>query len=349
MSRSRNWVFTLNANEDEGQHIRWITPSEPCPVGAWLDSGKIDYLVCQVEHVGHYHVQGYIQFNCKMTLAACKKINKEAHWEPRRGTHQQAKDYCMKEDSRVSGPWELGHEKGDQGSRNDLEAIAELVKAKKTNLEIVESVGASASKFAKHIQFLRFTFCEAESDRQLQGVKVIILYGPSGSGKTYAAVNFLAGGHDYYICEAPSHAQSKVWFDGYEGQKTLILDDFEGSFCAYRFLLRLMDCYKLKVEYKGGHCWAVWTTLVITTNIFPLAWYKDVNLEPLKRRVTELRYMEARQDADGEPLFDNCFQLMDWNEKPLPDKIVFEKPQEGQDEIDPPATPHSPQIGLVDE
>ena len=31
-----------------------------------------------------------------------------AHWEPRRGTHQQAAAYCSKEETRIDGPWEVG-------------------------------------------------------------------------------------------------------------------------------------------------------------------------------------------------------------------------------------------------
>jgi len=40
---------------------------------------------------------------------------------------------------------------------------------------------------------MRFTMSEASSDRQLQGVRVIVLWGPSGAGKTYAAINYIAG------------------------------------------------------------------------------------------------------------------------------------------------------------
>lgn len=304
---SRNWVFTLNADESKGEHVKWITPGEDCPVRSWLDCGKIQYLVCQVERVAHVHVQGYIQFTHVMRLAGLKKISAAAHWEFRRGTHAQARDYAKKDESRVNGPWELGHEKDDQGKRNDLEKIGELVKAKRTNLEIVEECGAVASKFAKNIAFLRFVNTEAESDRQVQGVRVLCLYGPTGVGKTFAAVNFIAGGVDYYIAEAPSQRGSKLWFDGYEGQHTLILDDFDGDYCTLAYLKRLLDVYKLKIEVKGGFAWAVWTTVVITSNSHPSAWYNkadmQVNLGPLKRRIQEIRLCEnqgtyKRQDWD---------------------------------------------------
>ena len=83
---------------------------------------------------------------------------------------------------------------------------------------------------------MRFTVGEQESDRQLQGVRVLCLYGPTGTGKTYAAINLIANRRDYYIAECPSSRGSKLWFDGYEGQKTLVLDDFSGDFCDFRFL-----------------------------------------------------------------------------------------------------------------
>ena len=64
---------------------------------------------------------------------------------------------------------------------------------------------------------------------------MLCLYGPTGTGKTYAAINLIANRRDYYIAECPSSRGSKLWFDGYEGQKTLVLDDFSGDFCDFRF------------------------------------------------------------------------------------------------------------------
>lgn len=311
MARSRNWVFTLNADRDE--EILWLAAGAPCPLGAWFESGKIDYLVCQVEKVGHYHIQGYIQGRKDLRLSQLQKLNKRAHWEVRHGTHDQARDYCTKEASRVAGPWELGHAHANQGQRNDLEAIAEMVKANKTNIEIVESLGAGVSKFAKNISWLRFAFKEAESDRQLQGVKIYTLWGSTGVGKTFAAVNLMAGGNDYYIAECPSSKGTKLWFDGYEGQKTLILDDFNGDFCAFRYLLRVLDKYKFKIEIKGSFTWAVWTTVIITTNIHPSGWFSGIDVTPLKRRLTEngseIRRME----------YYAAFKRVDWDEATLDD------------------------------
>lgn len=295
MSRSRNWVFTLPADAEAFEDFEWVQQGVECPVASLIQKDHVAYLVCQVERSNEthlVHIQGYIQLDMAMRLSFVKALLPRAHWETRRGSHDEAKAYCQKEDTRVQGPFEFGHEVGGQGKRNDLEDILSLVKEKKTNYEILDQVGAGAARHCKAIQFMRFTLAEQESDRQLQGLRVIVLYGQTGTGKTYAAINYIAGNRDYYICEAPSHSQSKLWFDGYEGQKTLILDDFEGSFCPFRFLLRLLDCYKLKVEVKGNFVWAAWTTVVITSNIHPSGWYSSVNLAPLQRRINEIRLVE---------------------------------------------------------
>jgi len=325
MSRSRNWVFTLNANEALIEDFAWLQDKIPCPIGSWMDSGKIDYMVCQVEQVAHLHIQGYCQFNTPMSLTACKKINAEAHWEPRRGTHAQAKEYCIKEESRKNGPWELGHERNEAGKRNDLKAIWDQVQAKKTNLEIIEEVGPQAAKFSKQIDWLRFQKQEKESDRQLQGVRVVVVYGPTGLGKTYAAVNIMSKQDDYYIAECPSHKDSKLWFDGYSGQSTLILDDFAGDYCQFRYLLRLLDRYKLKVEIKGGHQWACWTTVIITSNIHPSGWYgQGIDTAPLRRRITSIRLMVEQ----------GVYQEVDWAEHTQGDALKFTQPTQPDTESD---------------
>ena len=46
---------------------------------------------------GTPHLQGYIHLKSASTLSAMKKRMPRAHWEPRRGTVDQAVEYCKKE------------------------------------------------------------------------------------------------------------------------------------------------------------------------------------------------------------------------------------------------------------
>ena len=54
-----------------------------------------------------------------------EKVDGPAHWEIRKGTHEQAKQYCTKELTRVEGPWEFGRDL-EPGRRFDLENVAEI-------------------------------------------------------------------------------------------------------------------------------------------------------------------------------------------------------------------------------
>lgn len=42
------------------------------------------------------------------------------------------------------------------------------------------------------------------------------------------------------------------WWDGYDKQEFVILDDFRGSQMQFNELLRLLDRYQHRVEFKGG-------------------------------------------------------------------------------------------------
>lgn len=110
---ARNWCFTLN------------NPTAPIE---W-PSDKITYAVYQKEkgENGTEHYQGYVELKNVQRLSALKKILPTAHWEIRRGTQEQARDYAMKEDTRIDGPWEFGELKA-QGKRNDLEQAYKLLK-----------------------------------------------------------------------------------------------------------------------------------------------------------------------------------------------------------------------------
>lgn len=335
MSRpqARNWCFTLQADEKKGQHLSW--PGAKALPLDWVDSGagNIVYLCAQVERApstGKLHLQGFLSLKTKTYLSSLKnKYSSTAHWEIARGTPEENKAYCSKSETRVAGPWEFGSLPAGKGARHDLTAMYEAIKGGATNLDLLEATEGKAAKFEKAIKFQRFVLSEKASDRQERGVKVIVLYGPTGKGKTYAAVNYLAGGKDYYICEAPSHKDSKVWFDGYEDQKTLILDDFQGDFCAYRYLLRLLDKYKLKIEIKGSFAWACWDTLVITSNLHPSAWYSGVDLSPLARRLGSIRFVDTQ----------GYYQEMTWDEHRVGDLEPFVPPASAAPAAAPAAAP----------
>lgn len=105
--QQRSWCFTLN---------------NPDGLLDFDDFNDARYLIYQEETgaEGTHHLQGYVEFTKPKRLAAVKKILDRAHWEPRRGTREQARDYARKEESRVGGPYEHGVFDQALGERTDL-------------------------------------------------------------------------------------------------------------------------------------------------------------------------------------------------------------------------------------
>ncbi|ALE29785.1 replication associated protein [Lake Sarah-associated circular virus-42] len=313
MSRGKSWCFTIHSR-GEGDDCDWllhpIGTAEP-PSAFWDDDPfewGCQFMIFQMERcpeTGKLHLQGALQLDKQQRLSFMKKLHKTAHWEVMKGNWTQSIEYCSKSETKVNGPWEAG-DRPKMGQRTDLETIGKMVKENKTNLELVDTLGAGVSKFQKHISFLRFTYSEKDSDRQATGVKVIVLYGPTGTGKTYAAVNSLTGGRAYHILNAPSQKATKLWFDGYENQKVLVIDDFDGS-VEFRYLLRMIDVYKFPAEVKGGMVWGVWDTVIITSNVHPASWYTGVDTSPLKRRIAEIRLCENQ----------GTYKMISWEETVL--------------------------------
>lgn len=61
---------------------------------------------------GTMHLQGYAEFKSPVSIkkaqSALQDYQHVVHLEPRRGSREQARDYCQKEDTRMAGPWETG-------------------------------------------------------------------------------------------------------------------------------------------------------------------------------------------------------------------------------------------------
>jgi len=148
--------------------------------------GGATYLVWQVEkgENGTCHLQGYVEWKNQKTLVSLKKWLPEAHWEVRRGTAEQARAYCMKEDSRVEGPWEIGEiSKPEQGKRSDLVEFRE--DAKRLTEDQMHAKWAVEMKM-----YWRMYRCIVEKSRpgDLEGGRQVILcYGAPGTGKSVYA------------------------------------------------------------------------------------------------------------------------------------------------------------------
>lgn len=260
---SRNWCFTLN---------------NPTTVDLPFDD-SVQFAVWQKERGenGTEHLQGYIEFKKVRKLAGLKKLFPTAHFEPRRGTQQQAIDYCRKDDTRIEGPWQFGEPKA-QGKRNDLEEIKRKLDSGCSIIQIAEEHFSDFVRYSKGFR----EYKRLKTIKRDWKTEVVVYWGPTGAGKSRKAYEENPGAH---------WKSNSMWWDGYDGHETVVIDEFYG-WLPFNILLRILDRYPLTVETKGGHVEFVAKKIVITSNHRPEDWYKNVDVSPLMRRLDTIEYMD---------------------------------------------------------
>ena len=114
----------------------------------------VRYAVWQKEKVSTEHIQGYLEFTKPVKFGGIKKWLPTAHLEPRKGTRDQARDYCMKEDSRIAGPWEYGSwSAGGSGARTDIAIARDLILDGADKRKVLEDMPEILAKYPKFVDY----------------------------------------------------------------------------------------------------------------------------------------------------------------------------------------------------
>jgi len=92
-------------------------------------------------------------------------------------------------------------------------------------------------------------------------------YGDTGTGKSqYAFKDFNPETH-YVLRKA--NGENNVWWDGYTGQETVIIDDFTPKSYRLSYMLNLLDRYAMTIDTKGGSTQMLAKNIIITSNYNP--------------------------------------------------------------------------------
>jgi len=185
----------------------------------------------------------------------------------------------------------------EPGQRKDVQAIYNMVKEGKSDLEIMELNFANYSRFQRAIARLRTLIKPVRAGYP----NVVLIYGPPGCGKTKEA---FAQHPDLWEPPITTSKKESTWFDGYVGQKAVLLDEFEGHL-PLNSLLKLIDKYVRQVPVKHGFTWFHPETIIMTCNEHPSKWYSygdRVQKEiALRRRICEVfEYKEGYIGEDDE-------------------------------------------------
>lgn len=128
------WCFTH-------YHLNWKWEN-------MMDNPLLQYCVVNLEEcptTGRWHYQGYLELTEERTRDDLMDWLEApgVHLEPRHKSQTQAIEYCKKSETQIMGPWELGSLTKEQGKRNDIFHVKELIKAGGTMREVIDCTNSA--------------------------------------------------------------------------------------------------------------------------------------------------------------------------------------------------------------
>jgi len=252
------------------------------------DMTDLQFVIFQKEacpSTGRVHLQGYAETKRQLTVKQFTKALRTdvnvSGVERRRGSQQQAIDYCSKEDTRLEGPWTFGERKPYQErARTDLHQVADAIFSGNSISDVAEEFPKQFIMYNKGIKTLK----SLRTENRHFKTHVTWIHGSTGKGKTKLAWDLHPGAYPKNNTE---------WWDGYDPDihAAVIIDDYRPS-DKIRFseLLRLFDRYPHMVQQKGATVTFKPTYIVLTTTHSPQETFAhhDENMQQLLRRIDEI-------------------------------------------------------------
>lgn len=244
------WLLTIPVYE--------FTPYHP-PNVAWI-KGQLESGTTS----GFVHWQIVVAFTTKKSLAGVKSIFGTCHAELSRS--EAANAYIEKDDTYIDGTrFEFGTKPIRRNSKVDWDSVWTaatsgdlLAVPSSIRIQSYRALRTIASDYAKCEPIERTCY---------------VFWGRTGSGKSRRAWD--EAGMDAY-CKDP---RTKFW-DGYQSEKNVVVDEFRGGI-DISHLLRWLDRYPVRVEIKGSSRPLSATNIWITSNISPRDWYPQIDQETL--------------------------------------------------------------------
>lgn len=260
-------------NQVQPRQARWWICTAPHHLfQPWLFAGCV-YLRGQLEQGegGFLHWQFVFCLGKKSSRTGLLATLGPLHLEPTRS--EAALEYCWKDDTGVPGTrYELGARPMQRNSKEDWGAVWE------------NAVSGELDAIPADIRVRCYNqLCRIAKDHMV-ALPIIrdvqVFWGPTGTGKSRRAWDQAGMG-------AYSKAPTTKWWDGYQGQENVVIDEFRGDI-SITHLLRWFDRYPVCVETKGGGVPLAARCIWITSNLAPDRWYPELDLETfeaLKRRI----------------------------------------------------------------
>lgn len=257
MSKAKRWCFTsFNVDNEptfsERLHEYLIYGRETCP-----DTSRV-------------HLQGFVVFKNRQTLAGCKKFIPGAHFERARGTPAEASDYCKKDENFK----EFGTLPSTTGRTTGLGDV--LAAAQRGDFAYIKTQHPGT-----WFRYKAAILTSIEYDTtELNNSCGVWMCGPPRSSKDYGVLQLADMSKVYLKC-------LNKWWDGYQNQPYVLISDVQPSHSQWLgyFLKIWCDRYPFNAEIKGGTILIRPKKVFVTSNFMLDAVFTNEIYDALKARM----------------------------------------------------------------
>jgi len=175
-------------------------------------------------------------------------------------------------------------------------AMFEEIKGGETNKrKLFETYGAAYGRIYKGVSHCIDLVKVPKKFERRPPLEVTVWFGKSGHGKTYQCEETMLA-CELSSAKLASEQLRHPWYDMYDGEQVLWLDDFRGCDMKPHHLIQLMNNQE-KLPIKGGFRENVAQYLFITTPDHPRTWWKNWykepnNVEQIRRRIKTVFHCE---------------------------------------------------------
>lgn len=239
------------------------------------------------------HIQGAISFGKRQHRAKALMDALKTHCVPQKMKGNWSdQHYCFKEGNLIRM-----EDNREQGERNEVTRFRDSIKRGWTDAELVEHMPRECAKFPRFIGFCRKAYTESRAQPLPRGSKKCHywIYGDANAGKSTWAEDNSPGFYE---------KSDTKWWDDYNGEDYVIMDDPRKSQAAFLFgfLKRWCNERKVRVEMKGSSGLIRFKSMRITSNESPEDFFGEHYEEgPFKARFHVIHFTK---DMRGFPLAD---------------------------------------------
>lgn len=249
---------------------------------------------------GKNHVQSYIQLHRPqrgtwLTHRIRLYLNNfqwTQRWQTCTEDDEYGHGYCGKDDKE---PLICGKQT-TQGQRSDIEHVKDMLMNDASDYDIIQTHPETFMKFSTGIAKMRNIILEHNTQFS-RNVDVEVWIGVSGIGKTTTLLKH----YQRSAFRLVQGTQPNLWWCGYKGQKTLIIDDFTG-WIPDNVMLHITQGHMEELPIKYGSTYAQWTKVYIVSNYNTNDWYngKGISNEFHNRIKANIKYFVTCDEVQKE-------------------------------------------------